>query len=101
VKVHIDEARIFNSAVSQSVSPSTLCSGADSVLICLSKGIGAPMGSVLVGEFIPLAKRAWKRLGGGMRQSGVMAAMGMYALQNNVEHLAEDHINAQILSREL
>jgi threonine aldolase len=103
VNVHIDGARIFNSAVSQSVSPSTLCSGADSVSICLSKGLGAPMGSVLVGdtEFIRLAKRARKRLGGGMRQSGVMAAMGMYALQNNVERLAEDHINAQILSREL
>lgn len=103
VKVHIDGARIFNSAVSQSVSPSTLCGGADSVSICLSKGLGAPMGSVLVGdtEFIRLAKRARKRLGGGMRQVGVIAAMGMYALQNNVERLAEDHANAETLAREL
>ena len=103
VKVHIDGARLFNSAISQSVSPSTLCNAADSVSICLSKGLGAPMGSVLVGdsEFIRLAKRARKRLGGGMRQSGVMAAMGMYALTNNVERLAEDHANAQVLAREL
>ena len=103
VKVHIDGARIFNSAISQSVSVSRLCSGADSVSICLSKGLGAPMGSILVGdrEFIRLAKRARKRLGGGMRQSGVMAAMGMFALQNNVERLAEDHANAQTLAREL
>ena len=103
VKVHIDGARIFNSTISQSVSPSTLCGGADSVSICLSKGLGAPMGSILVGdtEFIRLAKRARKRLGGGMRQSGVMAAMGMYALQYNVERLAEDHANAQYLAKEL
>ena len=103
VKVHIDGARIFNSAISQSVSVSRLCSEADSASICLSKGLGAPMGSVLVGdrEFIRLAKRARKRLGGGMRQSGVMAAMGMFALQHNVERLAEDHANAQTLAREL
>jgi threonine aldolase len=103
VKVHIDGARIMNSAISQSVSPSTLCKGADSVSICLSKGLGAPLGSVLVGEkeFIRLAKRARKRLGGGMRQAGVTAAMGMYALQNNVERLAEDHENAQTMAREL
>ncbi|KAL7508659.1 hypothetical protein ACHAXN_005736 [Cyclotella atomus] len=102
-KVHVDGARIFNSAVSQSISPSTLCGGADSVSICLSKGLGAPMGSVLVGdtEFIRLAKRARKRLGGGMRQVGVMAAMGMYALQNNVKRLAEDHENAQTLAKSL
>ncbi|KAL7522143.1 hypothetical protein ACHAWX_006834 [Stephanocyclus meneghinianus] len=103
VKVHVDGARIFNSAISQSVPASKLCSEADSVSICLSKGLGAPMGSVLVGdaEFIRLAKRARKRLGGGMRQSGVMAAMGMYALQHNVDRLAEDHANAQYLAREL
>jgi threonine aldolase len=103
VKVHIDGARIFNSAITQSVPPSTLCHGADSVSICLSKGLGAPMGSVLVGdsEYFRLAKRARKRLGGGMRQSGVMAAMGMYVLQHNVDRLAEDHGNAQTLAREL
>ncbi|KAL7479668.1 hypothetical protein ACHAW6_005391 [Cyclotella cf. meneghiniana] len=77
--------------------------GADSVSICLSKGLGTPMGSVLVGgaEFIRLAKRARKRLGGGMRQSCIMAAMGMYALQHNVDRLAEDHANAQNLARAL
>lgn len=103
MKVHIDGARIFNAAVSQNVSPSTLCAGADSVSICLSKGLGAPMGSILVGdtEFIRLARRARKRLGGGMRQAGVMAAMGMHALLNHVERLNEDHARAQRLARDL
>ncbi|KAL7516916.1 LOW QUALITY PROTEIN: hypothetical protein ACHAWX_004272 [Stephanocyclus meneghinianus] len=103
VKVHVNGARIFNHAISQSVPTSKLCSGADSVSICLSKGLGTPMGSVLVGgaEFIRLAKRARKRLGGGMRQSCIMAAMGMYALQHNVDCLAEDHANAQNLARAL
>ncbi|KAL7545234.1 hypothetical protein ACHAWF_008584 [Thalassiosira exigua] len=103
VKVHIDGARVLNSAVSQSVSPSRLCAGADSVSVCLSKGLGAPMGSVLVGEeeFIRLARRARKRLGGGMRQAGVMAAMGMHALSNHVDRLAEDHARARRLGNEL
>jgi threonine aldolase len=74
MKVHIDGARIFNAAISRNIPPSKLCAGADSVSICLSKGLGAPMGSILVGdaEFIRLARRARKRLGGGMRQAGVM-----------------------------
>lgn len=103
MKVHIDGARILNAAVSQNISPSVLCAGADSVSICLSKGLGTPMGSILVGEteFIRLARRARKRLGGGMRQAGVMAAMGMYALSNNVDRLADDHARAQRLATEL
>jgi len=103
MKVHIDGARIFNSAVSQNVSPSVLCAGADSVSICLSKGLGTPMGSILVGEteFIRLARRARKRLGGGMRQAGVMASMGMAALLHHVDRLAEDHARAQRLATEL
>jgi threonine aldolase len=74
MKVHIDGARIFNAAIAQNISPSTLCAGADSVSICLSKGLGAPMGCILVGDtdFIRLARRVRKRLGGGMRQAGVM-----------------------------
>jgi threonine aldolase len=80
-----------------------LCRGADSVSICLSKGLGAPLGSVLVGEseFIRLAKRARKRVGGGMRQVGVVAAMGTYALHHNVERLEEDHLRARRFAEEL
>mmetsp|Transcript_20257 Transcript_20257/g.44052 ORF Transcript_20257/g.44052 Transcript_20257/m.44052 type:complete len:390 (-) Transcript_20257:41-1210(-) len=103
MRVHIDGARILNAAVSQNVSPALLCAGADSVSICLSKGLGTPMGSILVGEteFIRLARRARKRLGGGMRQAGVMASMGMHALLNHVDRLAEDHARAQMLAKEL
>ena len=103
MKVHIDGARIFNAAVSQNISVAKLCASADSVSICLSKGLGAPMGSILVGEteFIRLARRARKRLGGGMRQAGVMASMGMYALQENVDRLADDHTRAKRLAKEL
>lgn len=103
IKLHIDGARIFNAAVSQNIPVGDLCRGADSVSVCLSKGLGAPLGTVLVGEteFIRLAKRARKRVGGGMRQAGVVAAMGLYAVQNNVERLADDHNRAQRLAAEL
>mmetsp|Transcript_30085 Transcript_30085/g.61379 ORF Transcript_30085/g.61379 Transcript_30085/m.61379 type:complete len:347 (-) Transcript_30085:44-1084(-) len=103
IPLHIDGARIFNAAVAHELSVSDLCAGADSVSFCLSKGLGAPLGSVLVGgtEFIRLAKRARKRCGGGMRQAGVVASMGIYALEHNVERLAEDHARATWLSREL
>ena len=97
VKVHVDGARIFNAAVAQGIDVKNLCENVDSVSICLSKGLGAPLGSVLVGEenFIEVAKRARKRCGGGMRQVGVVASMGLFAVQNNVERLAEDHIRAK------
>jgi len=103
MKVHIDGARILNAAVCQNVSPAVLCAGADSVSICLSKGLGTPMGSILAGEkeFIRLARRARKRLGGGMRQAGVMASMGMHALLHHVDRLAEDHARAQRLATKL
>jgi threonine aldolase len=80
-----------------------LCRGFDSVSVCLSKGLGAPAGTVLVGgrEFIAKAKRARKILGGAMRQAGVIAAAGLYALENNVERLAEDHANAERLAKGL
>ncbi len=80
-----------------------LCAGFDSVSSCLSKGLGTPAGTVLLGssEFIQKAKRARKILGGGMRQAGVLAAAGIYALENNVERLAEDHDNAARLARGL
>ena len=103
IKLHIDGARIMNAAVSLDVPVDELCSAADSVSLCLSKGLGAPLGSVLVGEvdFIRLAKRARKRLGGGMRQAGVIAAMGLYAIQNNWQRLSDDHRRAQRLALEL
>ena len=103
VNVHIDGARIFNAAVSMNIPVKDLCRGADSVSVCLSKGLGAPLGSILVGsdEFIRLAKRARKRCGGGMRQVGVVASMGMYAIQNNVERLAEDHSRATRIAQSL
>lgn len=103
IPLHIDGARIMNASVALGTPVSELCEHADSVSICLSKGLGAPLGTVLVGEneFIRLARRARKRCGGGMRQAGVVAAMGLYALQNNVARLAEDHMRANRLGKEL
>jgi threonine aldolase len=103
IKSHCDGARIFNAAVAQDVSVAELCENIDSVSICLSKGLGAPVGSVLVGEteFIRLAKRARKRAGGGMRQVGVIAAMGIYAVRNNISRLTDDHARAKRIGSEL
>ena len=96
--VHVDGARLFNAAVSLDVPVSRLTAFADSVTFCLSKGLGCPVGSILCGsrEFIAEARRYRKMLGGGMRQAGVLAAAGIYALENMVERLAEDHQNARI-----
>ena len=101
--IHLDGARIFNAAVHLKTKVKDLCAGFDSVSSCLSKGLGAPAGTVLLGSkaFIEKAKRARKVLGGGMRQSGVIAAAGLYALENNVERLAEDHRNAEKLAKGL
>ena len=103
IRLHVDGARIFNAAICHNVSVRELCASADSVSVCLSKGLGAPLGSVLVGEteFIRLAKRARKRCGGGMRQAGVVAAMGLHAIQENVDRLHQDHVHAQRLAVEL
>jgi threonine aldolase len=100
---HLDGARIFNAAVSLGTSAQALCRGFDSVSVCLSKGLGAPAGTLLLGgkELIARAKRARKILGGAMRQAGVLAAAGLYALENNVERLAEDHANAVRLAQGL
>ena len=100
IPVHIDGARIFNAAVSLGVPAARLADYADSITFCLSKGLGSPVGSVLCGsrEFIKEARRKRKVLGGGMRQAGVIASAGIYALQNMVERLAEDHENAQVLA---
>lgn len=100
---HLDGARIFNAAVKLHVSVQEAASGFDSVSVCLSKGLGAPVGSILVGSkpFIDDARRWRKVLGGGMRQAGVLAAAGLYALQNHVARLAEDHDNAEYLAQGL
>ena len=101
--IHLDGARIFNAATAQSMSVKELCAGFDSVSSCLSKGLGAPAGTLLLGgnEFIQRARRARKILGGGMRQAGVLAAAGLYALENNVARLREDHDNAARLANGL
>ncbi|MCL6415181.1 low-specificity L-threonine aldolase [Aestuariirhabdus sp. Z084] len=100
---HLDGARVCNAAVKLGVSLDTITSPFDSVSICLSKGLGAPVGSVLCGshELIGNARRWRKVVGGGMRQAGVLAAAGIYALQNNVQRLAEDHHNAMELAQGL
>jgi threonine aldolase len=97
---HLDGARLFNAAVALGVAPRDVARGFDTASICLSKGLGAPVGSVLVGprEFIERAKRPRKMLGGGMRQAGVLAAACLHALEHHVERLAEDHANAQRLA---
>ena len=97
---HLDGARIFNAAVKQGISLRAATAGFDTVSVCLSKGLGAPVGSVLCGPkaFIEQGKRWRKMLGGGMRQAGMLACAGLYALENNVERLADDHANAARLS---
>ncbi|WP_414981656.1 low-specificity L-threonine aldolase [Congregibacter sp.] len=93
---HLDGARVFNAAVAQAIPVSQICQYFDTVSICLSKGLACPVGSLLVGdqESIRSARRWRKMLGGGMRQAGILAAAGLYALQNNVARLQEDHDKA-------
>jgi len=100
LKIHVDGARLFNAAVALDVKADQLAADADSVSFCLSKGLGAPVGSVVCGsrDFIFQARRARKVLGGGMRQAGVLAAAGIVALNEMVERLAEDHANARKLA---
>jgi threonine aldolase len=101
--LHIDGARIFNAAAAQNVSARQLVEPADSVTFCLSKGLSAPVGSVLCGsqDFIRRAHRIRKQLGGGMRQAGVLAAAGVVALETMVDRLAEDHLRARKLAQGL
>ena len=103
LKLHVDGARIFNAAVALGVSPAELAAPADSVSFCLSKGLAAPVGSVVCGSsnFIAKARRMRKVLGGGMRQAGIIAAAGIVALEQMVERLAEDHDNARRLAEGL
>ena len=101
--LHLDGARVFNAAVELNVSVKDISQHFDSISFCLSKGLGAPVGSLLCGskDFIAAARRWRKSLGGGMRQAGVIAAAGVYALNNNVVRLAEDHANAALLAQGL
>lgn len=101
--LHVDGARIMNAAVALNVPLSTLTQYCDTLTICLSKGLGAPIGSLLCGsaEYIKQARRWRKMVGGGMRQAGILAEAARYALLNNVERLREDHDNAQWLANAL
>ena len=103
LRLHLDGARLFNAAIALNVAAADIARHCDSVSVCLSKGLGAPVGSVLCGEveFIAAARRWRKALGGGMRQAGVLAAAGLYALEHNVDRLAEDHERADRLAEGL
>ncbi len=103
LKVHLDGARVFNAAVALGVDVKAIAQYADSVTFCLSKGLSAPVGSVICGpqEFIAQARRYRKMLGGGMRQAGVLAAAGIVALEKMVDRLADDHTNARRLAEGL
>ena len=100
LKVHLDGARIFNAAVALGVKASELAYDADSVMFCLSKGLCAPVGSLLCGtrEFIHRARKVRKQLGGGMRQAGVLAAAGIISIEKMTKRLGEDHIRAKKLA---
>jgi threonine aldolase len=103
LSVHLDGARIWNAAVALGVAPAALTEGVDSVMTCLSKGLCAPVGSLVAAsrERIEEARRVRKLLGGGMRQAGVLAAAGLVALETLVPRLAEDHANARLLGEAL
>jgi len=103
LKVHLDGARLFNAHIKSGLTMKQLTNSFDSVSICLSKGLGAPIGSILIADqaTINKAHRLRKMLGGGMRQVGVIASFGMYALENNIQRLQEDHDNARLLAKGL
>jgi threonine aldolase len=103
LQLHLDGARIFNAAIALGVRPAQLVDAADSVTFCLSKGLCAPVGSVLCGsgDFIQRALRIRKQLGGGMRQAGILAAAGIVALETMIDRLSEDHVRAERLAQGL
>lgn len=103
LQLHLDGARLYNASVKLGVDAREITQYFDSVSVCLSKGLGAPVGSVLCGsvELIGKARRLRKMVGGGMRQAGLLAAAGLYALEHNVERLADDHANAAFLAEGL
>jgi threonine aldolase len=103
LKTHLDGARLWNAALASKASESELAAGFDTISVCLSKGLGAPVGSLLAGssELMHKAHRVRKMLGGGMRQAGILAAAGLYALEHNRQRMGEDHDNASYLAKEL
>jgi len=103
LKIHVDGARFFNAAIALGIDPSDLAAQADSISFCLSKGLAAPVGSMVCGsqEFVNEARRARKLVGGGMRQAGVLAAAGIVALTQMVDRLADDHANAKKIAEGL
>lgn len=103
LSTHLDGARIFNAAVKLKIPAVQIARYFDTVSFCLSKGLGAPVGSLLCGKrvFIEEARRWRKVLGGGMRQAGILAAAGLYALEHNIDRLEEDHANAALLTEKL
>jgi threonine aldolase len=100
IPLHLDGARIFNAMVETGQTPAQFGAWFDTISICLSKGLGAPVGSILVGskDFIKKARRVRKRLGGGWRQAGFLAAAGIYALDHQVDRLKEDHARARVIA---
>jgi len=103
LRLHLDGARLFNALVAMNETPAQYGKMFDSISVCLNKGLGCPIGSILIGtkEFIRKARRVRKVFGGGMRQAGYMAAAGMYALDNHVNRLAEDHAHAKQIAAAL
>jgi threonine aldolase len=103
LKLHLDGARLFNAIIAKNEDPKEYGKIFDSISVCLSKGLGAPVGSVLIGtkDFIARARRIRKVFGGGMRQAGYLAAAGIYALDNHIQRLEEDHYHAQLLAKAL
>jgi len=103
LKVHVDGARLFNALVAKGYSPADFAKHVDTISICFSKGLGCPMGSILVGskDEIAKARRARKLFGGALRQAGVVAAAAVYALENNIERLATDHENAKLFAESI
>ncbi len=103
LSIHLDGARLFNALIETGDKPLEVGKLFDSISICLSKGLGAPVGSLLIGDkkFIAEAKRFRKVMGGGMRQTGYLAAAGLFALKNNIQRLREDHVHADLLSQAL
>ncbi len=100
LQAHLDGARLMNAAIAQEIDAAEIATPFDSVSLCLSKGLGAPVGSLLVGSqfLIEKARRGRKMLGGGTRQAGILAAAGLFALKNNIARLREDHGNAKLLA---
>jgi threonine aldolase len=103
LRLHLDGARLFNALIAKNESPEDYGKIFDSISICLSKGLGAPVGSLLLGtkDFIKKARRVRKVFGGGMRQAGYLAAAGIYALQNNIQRLQQDHDHAKTIANAL